>query len=211
MGDATRQQFVHTLRGSLDVLRDAGADHLLIGGLAAATHLDTSWDPGAEDIDLLIRTRDAVPLLDRFTGAGYAVERFDERWLYKVAQPNVTVDLMFRAAECIELDDEHLAHAVDAQIEGVPVRMICATDVVVIKAVFDAVDRRGNWYTCMLLLQRGGIDWDYLVQRSLAHGPARLLSLLLYAATAGIDVPRPAIAALGAAALDGHGSISTSA
>lgn len=200
MGHATREHFVQTLAATLAVLDDAGADYLLIGGLATAVVLQQAWDP-AEDIDLLIRRDDADGLLARFADAGYATERHDPGWLYKAARPNVTVDLMFRAGERILLDDEHLARAVRAQFEGVPVRMPDPADLIVMKALFDSVTRPVNWHECVRLVRRGRFDWDYLLRRSCEHGPARMLSLLLYAATDGIEVPRRALTELGRAAL----------
>jgi predicted nucleotidyltransferase len=200
MGEATREQFVKTFRRTLQVLDDVGAESLLIGGLATEMYLEQDWDR-AEDIDLLIRERAADALLTAFADAGFAVERYDQRWLFKVARPNVTVDLMFRAGEHIPLDDEHLSRAVDATFEGVPVRIPSVADLIVMKAIFDSVERPKNWHKCVHLIAHGSLDWDYFVERAHKHAPARMLSLLLYARTDGIDVPAAALSRLAAPAL----------
>jgi hypothetical protein len=119
----------------------------------------------AEDVDVLIRSVDAEPLLGRFSQGGYAVHRLDRRWIYKVAKPDVTVDLIFRAGERIELDDEHLGRSSVVDLEGTAVPVPAAEDLAVMKAVFDGEDRQGRWYGAIRLLKHFPIDWDYLAAR----------------------------------------------
>jgi Nucleotidyl transferase of unknown function (DUF2204) len=205
VGGATRAFFVDVLRNTLRILREADADHLVIGGLATRTVLQMPLSV-AEDVDVLIRRDDVERLLDRFAEAGYTVHRRDERWVMKVAMPDVTVDLIFLAGQAMRLDDEHLRRSNVGPLEDIELPIPSTEDLVVMKAMFDAEDRQGKWYGALALLRRPGIDWDYLAFRGLAHAPRRLLSLLLYASDAGIEVPAGTFERLVASAVPAPGA-----
>ena len=195
MGGATRDFYLAVLEDGIDLLDQAGADHLVIGGLATRGLLDEPLNL-AEDIDVLVRPEDADGLLDRFAAEGYATHRRDERWIYKAAKPDVTVDLIFRAGEAILLDELHLARSTTVKMDGVTLPVPAPEDLIVMKAVFDADDRQGRWYGAISLLQNLSIDWSYLAERGATYAPRRVLSLLLYAMDLGIRVPDQAISRL---------------
>jgi hypothetical protein len=195
MGGATREFFLEVLRDALRILEAARADHLVIGSLATGALLRRGLD-ASDDVDVLIRARDAERLLDTFSGEGYATHRRDERWIYKVARPDVTIDLIFRAGEVIELDEEHLKRATTADLAGVPLPVPAPEDLAVMKAVFDGEDRRGRFYEALSILRACPIDWDYLVERGREQAPRRTLALLAFAADDGIDVPDGIVARL---------------
>jgi Uncharacterised nucleotidyltransferase len=195
VGGATRDFYLAVLEDGIDLLDQAGADHLVIGGLATRGLLDEPLNL-AEDIDVLVRPEDADGLLDRFAAEGYATHRRDERWIYKAAKPDVTVDLIFRAGEAILLDELHLARSTTVKMDGVTLPVPAPEDLIVMKAVFDADDRQGRWYGAISLLQDLSIDWIYLAERGATYAPRRVLSLLLYAMDLGIGVPDQAISRL---------------
>lgn len=192
MGGATREFYLATLRESLELLRHAGSGYLVIGSVATRAHLGEPLSE-AEDIDVLIRREDAARLLADFADLGFATHHRDETWIYKAARPDVTVDLIFRAGETIELDRDHLDRAASIDVDGLALRVPGAEDLSVMKAIFDGPLRRGKWYEVIELLRVASIDWDYLAQRGAAHGPRRILSLLLYALDEGISVPDEAL------------------
>ena len=195
MGGATRDFYLEVLEDGIDLLERASADHLVIGGLATRGLLDMPLNV-AEDIDVLVRPEDVDGLLDRFSAEGYATHRQDERWIYKAAKPDVTVDLIFRAGEVILLDGLHLARSTTIEMAGVTLPVPAPEDLIVMKAVFDADDRQGRWYGAISLLQHLPIDWIYLAERGATYAPRRVLSLLLYATDLGIRVPDEAISRL---------------
>lgn len=195
MGGATRDFYLQVLEDAIDLLEQAGADHLVIGGLATRGLLDMPLNL-AEDIDVLVRPEDADALLDRFAAQRYATHRQDERWIYKAAKPDVTVDLIFRAGEVILLDQLHLARSTTIMMDGVTLPVPAPEDLIVMKAVFDADDRQGRWYGAISLLQNLPIDWIYLAERGATYAPRRILSLLLYTMDLGIRVPDEAISRL---------------
>ena len=198
MGGATREFYRGVLTEALGILDASGAHHLVIGGLATRALLSERLDE-AEDVDVLIRSVNAEPLLGRFSRDGYATYRRDGRWIYKVARPDVTIDLIFRAGERIELDDEHLARSSIVDLDDISLPVPAAEDLAVMKAVFDGEDRQGRWYGAIRLLKHFPIDWDYLAARGEMYAPRRVLSLLLYAADEGIPAPDRTFARLTAA------------
>ncbi len=195
MGGATRDYYLEVLQDAINILDEADADYLVIGGLATRGLLDMPLNL-AEDIDVLVRPEDADGLLTRFSAQTYATHRRDEGWIYKAAKPDVTVDLVFRAGEVILLDQLHIARSTTIQMEGVTLPVPSPEDLVVMKAVFDADDRQGRWYGAISLLQQVAIDWLYLAERGAKYAPRRVLSLLLYATDLGIRVPDEAVSRL---------------
>lgn len=202
MGGATRQFYVEVLEEALGIIDAAGAEYLVIGSVATRGLLGRPLSE-AEDVDVLVGMEDAERLLDVFTQAGYATHRRDEKWIYKVGRPDVTIDLIFLAGERIRLDPEHLSRSTATERDGISLPVPAPEDLAIMKAVFDAEDRQGRWYEALSILRRFPIDWDYLARRGLQHAPRRVLSLLLYASDEGIAVPDEALSALARGAIPG--------
>ena len=200
MGDATEPYWLSVFAEAIDIVEGRRCPHLVIGSLATGWYLGKEWSP-SQDIDLFVQRLHADPLLGAFRDAGYSIYRKDERWLYKAARPNVTIDLIFLASEAIELDDEHLRRSRAADFKDVRMRIPAPEDLLVMKAITDNLDRKGHWYECLELLQQGGIDWGYLEERARTHAPARMLAFLLYAQTEGAKVPEERVKALAAEAI----------
>jgi predicted nucleotidyltransferase len=151
--------------------------------------------PG-EDIDLMIRPSEAAPARRALHEAGFVVEETDPSWINKAKRGGVTVDLIFRTAGEIHLDQEMLDRAVPFEVSGVEVPLIPAEDLAVMKAVLHQEHRAFDWFDALALISRPQLDWEYLVRRALRHGAQRVLSLLIYARSSGLAVPNPAIAEL---------------
>ncbi len=202
MGGATRGFYVEVVREALRILGESGRDHLVIGGVATRALFGESLDE-EEDVDVLVREEDAGALLEAFAREGFATHRpHEEDWLYKAGRPDVTIDLIFREAEVIRLDDEHVARARDAKLEELELRVPAPEDLALMKAVFDAQDRRGRWYGAVEILQRFPTDWDYVVRRGREYAPKKVLAVLLYASEEGVDIPQSALKELADAVLD---------
>jgi hypothetical protein len=196
MGAATREYFLATFRDVMQIIDDSGIDCLLIGSLATSSLLDDPWDP-ASDIDLFVHQEGAEAVLPRFVAAGYATHWRDPSWIVKVARPNVTVDLLFRAGDQqVALDEEHLERAVRTTFEDVPVSVACREDLAVIKALYDDSERNGQWYEALRLLEADGVDWEYVAARGLAYTSPRVASLLFYLVSLGVPVDSAALAAV---------------
>jgi predicted nucleotidyltransferase len=99
------------------------------------------------------------------------------------------VDIIFRSAGEIYLDDEMLARASDADVLGCTARVIAPEDLLVIKVVVADEHIPRHWYDALGIVARCDLDWDYLQWRALQHGTRRVLSLLLYAQSNDVAVP----------------------
>lgn len=57
------------------------------------------------------------------------------------------------------------------------------------KALLYQEHRPMEWFDALALVGRPGFDWRYLVRRAFRHGAQRVLSLLIYARSSGVNVP----------------------
>jgi hypothetical protein len=146
-----------------------------------------------EDIDLLIRPTDAGAALDALTGTGFEVEESDPSRHNRLNRGDAAVDLVFRTAGDLHLDEEMEARAVRADVDRVSVRLIPPEDYAVMKATLYEEHRPYEWFDALALVSRPDLDWAYLVRRAQQHGAQRVLSLLLYARSSGVTVPNAAI------------------
>lgn len=187
MGDATRAYFLSVFAEALDILDANAIPHLVIGSIANVVHLGDPWEPRS-DIDLLVTQQDAARCLELFGSHGYATHVRDPDWIYKVAKPNMTIDLIFKSADHIALDREILDRAEVKQFEGLQLRVPSVEDMAVHYVLMDTDERPGFWYDAMRYL-RAVEDWKYLTDRGRQLAPTKFLAALLYAQAIGITIP----------------------
>jgi hypothetical protein len=187
MGDATRTYFLEVFGEAVQLLERNALPHLVIGSMARSAILGDGWEPGS-DIDFLMTKDDAAAVVDLFSAQGYACHVRDETWIYKVAKPNVTVDLIFLSADAIELDEEIQAHGTLATFEGLTLRVPSVEDLFVQNVLLDSLERQGFWYDAMRYL-REVEDWSYLISRGQRFAPKKILAALLYAKETGERLP----------------------
>jgi hypothetical protein len=181
--DAT---FFDVLEDTVAVLGGSGIPHLFMGGLASAALGRPRW---THDIDVFVRPEDARPALDALAAAGFRTQETDPRWLYKALKDRVLVDVIFVSSGDVVLDEDMVARARHTEVEGRPVSVIPAEDLVVIKALVHKEHSPRHWFDALALLRRDDLDWAYLVRRATEHGPLRVLSLLYYARSNDQIVP----------------------
>jgi predicted nucleotidyltransferase len=187
--------YLEALRDATAALDRAGVAHVVFGSIALRA-LGRPRPGADEDIDLLIRPPDAPTALRALTEAGFAGEEVDPSRLNRATRRAVAVDLVFRTAGDLHLDEEMADRAVSMDVEGVPVRLIPPEDLAVMKAVLYEEHRPYDWFDALALIGRPDVDWPYLVRRALRHGAQRVLSLLVYARSSGLAVPDAAIGEL---------------
>jgi hypothetical protein len=186
--DAT---FLRVLAETSDVAARSGYPYAFMGGLASSVFGRDRW---THDVDLIVRPQDARGLLRRFAEAGFVTEERDQSWLYKAYRDDIMVDFIFRIlapgfAGAITLDDEMLARVREGDFHGVRLALISPEDLLVIKSLVHKEFRSRHWFDSLGLVAAGGLDWDYVVERALQRNPRRVLSLLLYAKSDGLQVP----------------------
>jgi predicted nucleotidyltransferase len=173
-------------------VESASIDYVLMGGLGSAK---LGRPRTTDDIDLFVRPEDAHRTLDVLTAAGFETDEHDPTWLFKAWKHGVLVDVIFRSSGDIYLDDEMVARGVEHEHAGVRPRIIAAEDLLVIKAAAAAESVPQHWYDALAIIARTDIDWDYLLRRA-RNSPRRVLSLLLYADSIDVAIPREVVEAL---------------
>jgi hypothetical protein len=180
------------------VLEGSALPHLLIGGLASSL---LGRPRCSLDIDLFMRPEHAEHALAAFEAKGFRTERTNPNWLYKAIRRDVLVDVLFQAKGGMFVDDEMLRRSICRVYRDVPVRVAPAEDLIVMKALAHDEDTPRHWHDALGLVAAGRLDWDYLLWRS-RHGRQRVLSLLLYATSIDLYVPRRTLSELSTMVLE---------
>jgi predicted nucleotidyltransferase len=178
------ETYVRVLESVVKAIHDE-IPYAFIGGLASAIYGRPRW---SYDLDVFVRHENAGEALRLLGEAGFATDRFDERWIYKAISEGVLVDVIFRAMSEIYFDEEMIDRTRRRDFRGVRIPVISPEDLVVIKATVNSEGRPRHWYDALGVLIRTPLDWPYLLRRA-RHGAHRVASLLLYAQSADIPVP----------------------
>jgi Uncharacterised nucleotidyltransferase len=124
--EAPAQEFY---RHALQVLRAADVPVLVGGAYAFARY--TGIVRHTKDLDLFIRRGDVDAALSAFAAAGYRAEVVYEYWLAKVYSDGHFVDLIFNLGNGVgPVDDQWFDAAEDAELLGVPVRLVGPDDMI---------------------------------------------------------------------------------
>src|SRR5919106_448352 len=182
--------FLQVLRETAETLAAARLPHVFMGGLASAALGRPRW---THDIDIFVKAGDNRRTLDVLESAGFITQETNPDWLYKALRDDVLVDVIFRSAGRVVLDDEMVSRARSSEVAGARVPVISAEDLIVIKALVFKERAPRHWYDALALLQRTDLDWDYLIRRALSYESSRVLSLLVYARSEDRAVPAEAI------------------
>jgi predicted nucleotidyltransferase len=184
------ERFLRVLGDASAALEAEGVDYLLMGGVGSAAVGRPRW---THDIDFFVRPEDARQVLDALESAGFTTTETYPDWLFKAFKDDVLVDIIFKSAGGIYLDDEMLTRSSLGDFKGQKVRLIAPEDLIVIKAVVSDEHIPRHWYDALGLISFCRLDWDYLVRRATQFGARRVLSLLLYAQSNDLVVPAGSI------------------
>jgi len=182
--------FLDVLDRAMSAVRGTAEPVALIGELASAAF---GRDRGTRDIDLFMRPASAPVVLDALDDDGFDLEVVDDHWLYKARMLGIDVDVIFRATRDILFDDDVAARVRDVPIYGRSLPVVAAEDLLVMKALAAGEDTARYWYDAIAILARQDLDWDYLMLRARQNGARRICSLLLFATSVDVLVPRRAI------------------
>jgi predicted nucleotidyltransferase len=185
--------YADVLRAATEALDRRGIAHLVFGSIATRELGRRHELRSDEDIDLFVRPPDAGAALEALEDSGFVAQTYDDAWIHKAKRGGVTVDVIFKAARKMYVDDEMLARAVRARPLGFEVLLIPAEDFVVMKALLHDEDRAFDWFDALALVARPDLDWDYLVRRADAFGALRVLSLLIFAEAQGVAIPHDVV------------------
>ena len=186
-------QLTEVMGTAVGALDQHEIDYLLIGGQASAL---LGRPRCSSDIDLFVTPEDANPALDALARAGFRVERVNPHWLFKAFAHDVLIDLIFKVRGDIYLDAEMLRRSTRRRFRGLPVRVVPAEDLIVMKAIVHDEETPRHWADALALLPGNEIDWEYLLERA-RRSPRRMLSFLCYATSIDLAVPTHVLRRLG--------------
>ena len=178
------------LNDVVHTLKKAGIAYLFGGGLAAKCF---GRERRTKDIDLFVRPENADPLLSALEKAGFRTQKTVPKRLYKAKKDDIPIDIIFKSAGNIFLDDETFKRATQMEFMGSAINILPPEDLIVMKALATGQSTPTHWYDALDVIKSTSVDWDYLTRRA-KHGPRRILSLLFFAQS--IDLPVPDRAAL---------------
>jgi predicted nucleotidyltransferase len=183
------ETFVRVLKESVHAVEDAGIPYVMIGGIPSSVMGRNRWTEDGADIDFFVKAQDAHHTLDVFRETGFLTKEAEPHWLYKATKDRVVVDVIYRSSGDIYLDDEMVERSFEGEFKSVPVRLVAAEDLIVMKAIAHREETARYWHDALGILGRADLDWEYLLRRARQYGARRLLSLLVYAQSNDIAVP----------------------
>ena len=179
-------RFNRVLTHTVEALEEAGIVYAFIGGIASH---GLGRPRSTHDIDVFIRPEDRELTLRALDKHGFRTERTDPVWLYKGFKEEILVDVIFKSKGEIYLDNEMLQRVITADFHGQRLRLVAPEDLVIIKSMAHSEACPNHWHDALALLSHAQLDWDYLARRA-RRAPRRILSLLLYAQSSDISVPK---------------------
>ncbi len=175
-----------TLADAVGAVEAKGLPYLLMGGAGTVTF---GRCRATDDIDLFVRVDDADRVLEVLDAAGFETTKTELTWLHKAFRHGVLVDVIYRSAGGVLLDDEMLRRGRRRTYRGTEATIMCPEDLVVIKALASSEEATRHWYDALSLIASCELDWDYVLQRARSAGPRRVLSLLLFSESNDLAVP----------------------
>jgi hypothetical protein len=168
-------EMLTALKRTAAALRDAKVPFAVSGGFA-------TWARGGpateHDVDLVIREEDADRALTALAAAGMRTERPPEGWLVKAWDDGVLVDLIYSPSG-YEVDDDVLRRADELSVDGMPMPVLPATEVMISKLC--ALTERNLDFEGLVQITRSlreQIDWERL-RAATGHSPFARAFLLL--------------------------------
>lgn len=173
---AARDFYTHTLR----VLTDAGVPFLLGGAYAFAQY--TGIERHTKDLDVFVRSSDVQRTLDALEKAGYATDLTFPHWLAKAHCGADFIDVIFNSGNGVcPVDDVWFEHAPDADVFGVPVKLMPPEEMIWQKALILERERYdGADVAHIIRASAEHLNWERLVARFGPHYRVLLSHLILF-------------------------------
>jgi Nucleotidyl transferase of unknown function (DUF2204) len=165
---------------SLTVLNEAGMPYLVGGAYAMGTL--AGIERHTKDLDVFVRESDRDAVLSVFEAAGYGTEVTFPHWLAKAWVVERFVDVIYRSGNGVaEVDDDWFAHAVDAELLGMPVRLCPPEEIIWSKAYVQERERFDGADIAHLIRKSGrDFDWRRLIGRFGEHWRILLSHLVTF-------------------------------
>lgn len=143
------------LAEAVGAIEEKGVPYLLMGGAGSVTF---GRSRVTDDVDVFVRPEDARRVLEVLGAAGFETVETDLRWLHKAFRHGVLMDVIFRSAGEVYLDDEMLRRGRRRTYRGTDALIMCPEDLVVINAVATSEEATRHWYDALALIARCELD-----------------------------------------------------
>jgi hypothetical protein len=165
---------------ALELLRESGVDFLL-GGAFATFHY-TGVYRNTKDLDIFCKSSEYPKILKLFAERGYRTELTDVRWLAKVFKDDFFMDIIFDSVNNIcTVDDSWYQHAIEGELEGVPVKIIAPEEIIWCKSYVQNRERYDGADINHIILKYGKqLDWKRVLMRLDQHWHLLLDKILLF-------------------------------
>jgi hypothetical protein len=153
----------------------------LIGG-AFALERYTGIARDTKDLDIFLRPGDVDAVLAELEGLGCQTHVPFPHWLAKACTADGVIDFIFSSGNGVaRVDDEWFAHATDAEVLGIPVKLCPPEETIWSKALIMERERYDGADVAHLLRALGPqLDWSRLVRRFDGHWRVLLSHLILF-------------------------------
>jgi len=167
-------------RSVLRTLEESGVPVLVGGAYALAIH--TGIERNTKDLDLFLRRGDYDRATQTLAAQGFTTELKFPHWLGKARRAPYFVDLIFDSGNALTpVDDVWFEHAVDAQVLGVPARIVPVEEMIWSKAFLMERERYDGADVAHLLQAHARtLDWSRLMRRMAPHWRILLSHLVLF-------------------------------
>jgi hypothetical protein len=173
---ATTERYRTVMRALL-----AARTPFLVGG-AYALERYTGIARHTKDFDIFVREPDVDAVLEVLRGIGCRTEIRFPHWLAKAWYGEDFIDVIFSSGNGVAVvDDEWFAHAVSAEVLGVPVQIIPAEEMIWSKGFIMERERYDGADVAHLLgacAER--LDWDRLLRRFAGRWRVLLVHLVMF-------------------------------
>jgi Uncharacterised nucleotidyltransferase len=154
---------------------------VLVGG-AYALAIYTGIERRTKDIDIFLRREDYARVAQVLAATGYATELTFPHWLGKVRAGSFCVDLIFDSGNGLTpVDDGWFEHAIEADVLGVPAKIVPVEEMIWSKAFVMERERYDGADVAHLLHARANaLNWTRLLERMAANWRVLLSHLVLF-------------------------------
>ena len=152
-------------RSVMHTLKEGGVDFLVGGAFAFARY--TEIYRMTKDFDIFVRREDCQRAMEVLQAEGFRADLTFPHWLAKAFKGEDFVDLIYGSGNgTAPVDDRWFEHAVDAELLGVPIRLVPAEEMIWQKAFIMERERYDGADVMHLLRARAEqLDWRRLVER----------------------------------------------
>ena len=163
------QSAIDFYRRAITLAQESGIPFLVGGAYALAYYAGIVRH--TKDFDMFVREEDAQRLLDVFAAAGMRTETTFAHWLGKAYEGDLFVDVIFSAGNGVaDVDDAWFEHAVDAEVLGLPAKLIPPEEMIWSKGfVMERERYDGADINHLLRTRAQTLDWRRLLARFAGH------------------------------------------